>query len=441
MPSASYHFPKNFLWGTATSSHQVEGGNNNNNWSRWEEQGHTPHKSGLACDWWGEQWREDFDRAAKSGQNAIRLSLEWSRIQPSPYTWDQASLDRYRGMLQGAAARGLTPMVTLHHFTDPLWVTDQGAWENEATVSLFAAYVRRVVEVLKEQCSLWCTINEPNVYAIEGYLRCSYPPGTYSLKNFLLVQANLLRAHAAAYRIIHELQPNAQVGYALHFRPQRPAHPRFPPDAWMSKLKFSAINMAFPSAISTGIMRSPVGKVPIPEAVGTQDYLGLNYYNPDTVAFDLRMPKELFSRSFFPKGSDVSEAGTNANIPSGFFPSLKWIHKTYPNLPVYVTENGIEDASDHIRPRYLAEHVHAMWRAVNFTWPVRGYFHWTLVDNFEWERGWNQRFGLWELDVETQERHKRPSADLYEAICRENGLTSTMVEQYCPEAFGRLFPG
>ena len=131
----------------------------------------------------------------------------------------------------------------------------------------------------------------------------------------------------------------------------------------------------------------------------------------------------------------------NANIPGSLFQSLKWINKTYPNLPVYITENGIEDASDHIRPRYIAEHMVAMWRAVNFCWPVRGYFHWTLVDNFEWERGWNQRFGLWELEVETQQRRKRPSADLYAAICHENGLTSAMVEQYCPEAYPRLFPG
>jgi beta-glucosidase len=161
----------------------------------------------------------------------------------------------------------------------------------------------------------------------------------------------------------------------------------------------------------------------------------------DTVAFDLGKPKELFSRSFFPDGTDVADAGMNSNTPDGFLWSIKWAVRAYPGLPILITENGIEDSTDRIRPRYLAEHIRAMWRAVNFNWPVKGYFHWSLVDNFEWERGWTQRFGLWALDIDTQQRTKRPSADLYEAICRENGLSSGMVEKYCPEVFGKLFPG
>jgi beta-glucosidase len=129
-----------------------------------------------------------------------------------------------------------------------------------------------------------------------------------------------------------------------------------------------------------------------------------------------------------------------ANIPEGLFQTINWAVQTYPRLPILITENGIEDADDHIRPRYLAQHVHQMWRAVNFNWPVKGYFHWTLVDNFEWERGWTQRFGLWGLDVETQKRIKRPSADLYGEICKENGLSSEMIQKYCPEVFDKLFP-
>jgi beta-glucosidase len=184
-----------------------------------------------------------------------------------------------------------------------------------------------------------------------------------------------------------------------------------------------------------------LGNIQVPEAKGTQDYFGLNYYSVDTVAFDLRNRDELFSRSFFPKGTDLADARMNSNTPEGFFWALKWVVKQYPGLPILVTENGIEDRTDRIRPRYLAQHVHAMWRAVNFNWPVKGYFHWSLVDNFEWERGWTQRFGLWELDTATQQRTRRPSADLYAAICKENGLSSEMVEKYCPEVFEKLFPG
>lgn len=441
MPTASFHFPKGFLWGTATASHQVEGGNTNNNWYKWELEGHTAHKSGLASDWWGGRWKEDFDRAAETGQNAHRLSVEWSRIQPTPDRWDEEALERYRTMLRGLRDRNITPLVTLHHFTDPLWLGELGGWETDAVVPLFEKFTRKVVEALKEYCSLWCTINEPNVYALEGYLRGNFPPGKSDLRLGIRVQANMARAHAAAYRAIHELQPEARVGYALHFRPQEPAHPWSPLDRLMRNIRFTGVNMAFPSAISTGVLKSPLSKIPVPEAKGTQDYFGLNYYSVDTVAFDLRKRDELFSRSFFPEGTDLADAGMNSNTPEGFFWAFKWVVKTYPNLPILVTENGIEDITDRIRPRYLAQHVHAMWRAVNFNWPVRGYFHWSLVDNFEWERGWTQRFGLWGIDIETQQRTKRPSTDLYAAICKENGLTSEMVQKYCPEVYEKLFPG
>jgi beta-glucosidase len=440
MPSGTFHFPTGFMWGTATAAHQVEGGNTNNNWFKWEQEGHTANQSGQASDWWGGRWKEDFDHAAQGGQNAHRMSVEWSRIQPAPDRWDENSLDQYRAMLRGLRDRGITPMVTLHHFTDPLWLGELGGWETAAVVPLFEKFVGKVVEALKEYCTLWITINEPNVYALEGYLRGNFPPGKSDLKLSLVVQSNMLRAHAAAYYLIHTLQPEARVGYALHFRPQQPFRRWSPLDRLMRNIKFEGINLAFPSAISTGIARSPIAHIPVPEAKGTQDFFGLNYYSVDTVAFDLRNRSELYSRSFYPEGTDLADAKMNSNTPEGLYWSLNWVNKTYANLPVIITENGIEDATDRIRPRYLAQHVHAIWRAVNFNWPVKGYFHWSQVDNFEWDRGWTQRFGLWALDVETQQRTKRPSADLYAAICHENGLSSEMVQKYCPEVFGKLFP-
>jgi beta-glucosidase len=438
MPEATFHFPKGFLWGTATAAHQVEGNNTNNNWYAWEQSGHTVHKCGLACDWWGGRWKEDFDRAAEGGQNAHRLSVEWSRIQPAPDRWDEAALERYRAMLRGLHERGMTPLVTLHHFTDPLWLSERGGWETEAVVPLFEKFVRKTVEALQEYCTLWCTINEPNVYAVMGYAGGVFPPGKKNLKQAILVLANMARGHAAAYRAIHEIQPEARVGYAWHYRPMVPARRWSPLDRLVRNIQYNAMSETFPSALRSGVLRSPLGKVRIPEARGTQDYVGVNYYSQDTVAFDLRRPGELFGRRYYPPGSDVSEVGMNANIPQGMFTTLRWATRF--NLPILITENGIEDAGDRIRPRYLAQHVHQVWRAVNFNWPVKGYFHWSLVDNFEWERGWTQRFGLWELDVDSQARRKRPSADLYAAICRENGLSSEMVRQYCPEVLDSLFP-
>ncbi|MBM4427092.1 MAG: glycoside hydrolase family 1 protein [Chloroflexi bacterium] len=440
MPKETYHFPKGFLWGTATASHQVEGNNTNNNWHAWEEAGHTVHKSGAAADWWGGRWREDFDRAVETGQNAHRFSLEWSRIQPTPDSWDEEALEKYRLMLRGLRERNMTALVTLHHFTDPLWVMERGAWESEEIVPLFEKYVRKVVDALKEYTNLWVTINEPNVYALSGYGIGAFPPGKKDLKQAMRVLGNMIKGHAAAYRAIHELQPESRVGYALHYRPMVPRVSWSPLDRLMRNIRYNGVNMGFPSAISTGVMKSPLGNQNIPEAKGTQDFLGLNYYSVDTVWFDITKPGEMFSNGGYPKDADMSDTGMIANIATGIYDSIKWINRTYPNLPIIITENGVEDFDDHLRPRYLAEHLHQVWRAVNFNWPVKGYFHWSLVDNFEWERGWTQRFGLWGLDIDTQKRIRRPSVDLYAEICKENGLSSEMVQKYCPEVFEKISP-
>jgi len=440
MPQATYHFPRGFLWGTATAAHQVEGNNTNNQWWKWEQDGHTNGTSGLACDWWGGRWKEDFDRAAETGQNAHRFSVEWSRIQPTPDTWDENALEHYRNMLRGLKERGMTPMVTLHHFSDPLWFYEMDAWEHEDAVKLFEKFVRKTVDALKEYCTLWCTVNEPNVYALSGYVVGDYPTKRRGVKVAMKVMRNLLRGHAVAYRTIHEIQPEARVGYAHHYRPMVAKRAWSPLDLLMRKIRYDGLNMGFPSGISSGVMKSPVGNFRIPEAKGTQDFLGLNYYSVDTVSFHLGKSKELFSHAEFPPDADMSDTNFIANIPTGLFDTIKWATRSYPVLPIIITENGVEDADDHMRPRYIAQHIHQVWRAVNFNWPVKGYFHWSLVDNFEWERGWTQRFGVWGLDVETQKRIHRPSVDLYAAICKENGLSSEMVQKYCPEVFDKLFP-
>ena len=334
----------------------------------------------------------------------------------------------------------MTPMVTLHHFSDPIWLYEQNGWEDEKIVIMFEKFVRKTVDALKEYCTLWCTINEPNVYALSGYVTGDFPTKRHGVNVAMRVMANMLRGHAAAYHAIHEMQPEARVGYAHHYRPMVAKRKWSPLDLIMRKIRYDGLNMGFPSAISNGVMKSPVGNKRIPEAKGTQDFLGLNYYSVDTVSFDITKPRELFTRAEYPKDADMSDTNFLANIPEGFFDTIKWAVRRYPNLPIIVTENGVEDADDHMRPRYIAQHIHQMWRAVNFNWPVKGYFHWSLVDNFEWERGWTQRFGLWGLDVETQKRIRRPSVDLYAAICKENGLTSEMVQKYCPEVFDKLFP-
>ena len=442
MPQAAFHFPRGFLWGTATAAHQVEGNNTNNQWWKWEQEGHTNGTSGLACDWWGGRWKEDLDRAAEGGQNAHRMSVEWSRIQPTPDTWDEDALERYRTILRGLRERGLTAMITLHHYTDPIWLGD--GWETGTAIPQFERFVRKTVEALKEYCTLWCTLNEPNGYALSGYVAGGligrFPPGKSNLKLAMRVQANLIRAHAAAYRAIHQIQPEARVGVALHYRAFRPHHNWSPLDRVLTQNASNILNGIFPMALAKGVIRSILGNIQIPEAKGTLDYYGFNYYTRNCITFDLRKPKTLFSHYFYAKDADLGDNEFLANEPDGMFEGLKGIIRMFPNLPIIVTENGVADADDHLRPRYIAQHVHQMWRAVNFNWPIKGYFHWTLVDNFEWDQGWALRFGLWTLDEKTQKRTKRPSADLYAEICRENGLSSEMVQKYCPEVFDKLFP-
>ncbi len=442
MIRASHGFPRGFLWGTATAAHQVEGDNFNNDWWAWEQQPgriRQGHKSGKACDWWGGRWQEDFDHAAQGGQNAHRMSIEWSRIEPSQAVWDDAAIDAYRQILRGARERGLLPMVTLHHFSSPLWIAEQGGWLNPEIVTLFERYVRKAVAALQDLVEIWVTINEPNVYTASGYVTGEFPPGEKDVRKALRVARAMVLGHAAAYRAIHSLQPQAKVGLAHHYRGFQPANPRSPWDRWAARTRSDFVNALVPRAVHSGRFQSIFGSERLPQAAGTQDFFGLNYYTVERIAFDVRHAGEMFGRGFYPAGADLSPTGFIANEPEGLWQALTWA-EAY-GLPIYITENGVEDDADQLRPRYLVEHLRQVWRAVNFNWPVRGYFHWSLVDNFEWERGWTQRFGLWELDVSTQARRKRRSADLFEAICKANALSSEIVATYAPEVLGRLFPG
>ncbi len=440
MPIGTYYFTKGFLWGTATAAQQVEGRNFNNTWSAWEqEDGRILEggKSGLACDWWGGRWREDFDRAQAASQNAHRLSIEWSRIQPAPDRWDEDALDHYREMLIGLRERKMTPMVTLHHFSEPLWLAEMGGWENEAVIELFTAFVRKSVGALMPYCRLWVPINEPNVFAFNAYVDGVFPPGKQDVKAAMQVLQHMIQAHARAYHVIHELQAEARVGTAINYRGFQPAGV-LPADRWAAKAYHRLFNDSFPRALHDGVFDLVFKKIALSDAAGTQDFLGLNYYTTDQVRFNPLAANALFTRRFFPEGALLSETGMIAHTPGGMIDAVKWGHRF--GVPMIITENGVDDGEDNLRPQYILEHLHALWRVINNNYPVEGYFHWTLVDNFEWERGWTQHFGLWGLDQETQARLRRPSAALYADICRTNGISSSVVEQHAPQVMQRLFP-
>jgi beta-glucosidase len=441
MIRALYQFPENFLWGTATASHQVEGGNTNNDWWHWEQNTDRilhGHRSNEACGWWQGRWAEDLDRAKGTNQNAHRLSIEWSRIEPHPAVWDEGALERYREILQGMHDRGIEPMVTLVHFSHPQWFIEKGGWLRHESVELFERYVHKSVEALKDLVDMWVTINEPNLYVYSGFVEGAFPPGITDLRKTPVVTRNLLKAHAVAYQAIHELQPEANVGIAHHYRSFAPANEANILDRTARSLRHATFNNVFPEAMRTGRMRFLNWRESLPEVVGTQDFFGLNYYTRETVHVDLTKPGQILRSGEYPEGADVSPNGFIANVPEGFWEALRWAHNY--GLPIYITENGVEDPQDRIRSRFLAGHLRELWRATNFNWQIKGYYHWTLVDNFEWERGWTQRFGLWEMDPKTQERKKRPTAEFYANVCRRNGLSSEAVAQYAPEVLENIFP-
>ncbi len=442
MPSGTFHFPSGFLWGTSTSAYQVEGNNLNTNWYQWEQ---IPNKifenqsAGKACDWWAGRWKEDLDRAVLTHQNAHRLSIEWSRIQPEIDRWDEDALDHYREILKGLRNRGISPIVTLHHFTEPLWLSELGGWENESVITYFENYVGKVAEGLIEFCNLWIPINEPNVLAHQAFIEGNFPPGKKSLKSCFFASSNMIKAHIAAYTTLKRISPTNQVGTAIYYRAFWPENENNPFDRWMSHFLDHQFNDSFMNALKYGKLQYALKQEKISMIKDCFDFVGLNYYSGDEVKFNILKPKELFHQRTYPTLAEISENGFIANVPKGFEKALIWALKF--NRSVIITENGVEDLNDTLRPQYLIEHIHKAWRAANLNYQVKGYFHWTLVDNFEWERGWSQRFGLWRLNLQDQTRVKTKSADLYSQICKTNSLSSEMVSKFAPSIYSKVFPG
>lgn len=412
-------FPCGFLWGTATSAHQVEGGNTNNDWWAFEQQPgriRGGDRSGLACDWWRNA-EADFDRMVALHQNAHRMSLEWSRLEPEPGRYDDRAIARYRAMLSGLRARGIEPMLTLQHFTLPLWAARAGGWENPRIVEWFGGYARRCAAWFGDLVTEWVPINEPNVVAALGYLLGTHPPGVRSLRRARRIVPNLLRAHAAAHRAIHEAVIGARVGVAHNVHIFDPARDRSRLDRWTAGIQDRAFNWMWLDVLSRGGGRSALWFGRIPECAGTMDFVGVNYYTRDRVRFVAWRPGAAFGENRPTPGAPISDYGYGEIYPEGLFRALAETWRRY-RLPVVVTENGLPDADDRQRPAFLLTHLTQLLRAVREGVPVAGYYHWSLVDNFEWAEGWAMRFGLVAVDPATQERTERPSARLYAEICR-----------------------
>ena len=432
-------FPADFLWGTATAAHQVEGGNHLNDWWAWEsEPGHIKNgdRSDPACDHF-KRYREDFKLLAGLHQNAHRLSLEWSRIEPRPGEFSPDAIAHYADVLRALRALGMRPVVTLHHFTNPTWIADAGGWDTPATAERFAIFADRMMVELGDLAADWVTINEPTVVAYQGFVRGEWPPGRRSMGAAARVLVTLLRGHWLAYERMKQRRPDARIGLAHHLRIFDPAR-RFAPQDKLVALTFERIfNETILRSLREGRLAFPLTRVG--KAFGprpSQDFIGLNYYTRELVRFNPRYRGELFGERVIKAGLLRSDLDWEV-YPDGLYRILTSLRRE--RLPILVLENGIADREDALRPEFIRGHARAMLRALEAGVPLRGYFHWTCFDNFEWAEGYSARFGLIANDPPTQERRLRPSARVFAELCRTGVVPPSAAP--LPEPPGDSEPG
>lgn len=396
-------FPENFIWGTATSAHQVEGKNFNNDWWAWEQAGKN-RPSGLACDQY-HLFEKDFDLAKKMHNNAHRLSVEWSRIEPEQGKWDQKEIEHYRQVFQALKKRNLKIMLTLHHFTNPQWLAKIGGWENRKSPEYFAEFVKLVVKEFSDKIDFWININEPMIFAMQGYARAVFPPGKKSKLSFYRVLKNLIKAHHLAYNIIHQDQSDAQVGLAqnvVYFS-------LWPKETFLGRIVLKTINQYWNHWF-------------LKKNYKYLDFIGLNFY------FHFRLKISLNGiRQVSPQETKLPTSNIGWEIdPLAFEKSIEEIKKY--NLPIYITENGTATVNEDQRTKYLVSHLQTLYQAINNGAQVKGYFYWSLLDNFEWESGVGPRFGLVKVDFRTQKREITPAGKVYAEICQKNIISCEILE-------------
>jgi beta-glucosidase len=434
-------FPAAFRWGAATAAHQIEGDCRNNHWWAWEQEGgHITDGSvsGIACDHL-HRIQEDAALTAELGHNAQRLSIEWSRVEPSEGTFDPAALDHYRRELETLREHGIAPSVTLHHFTNPSWMQRQGGWENPRSPDWAARYTERAVAALRGLVDAWWTINEPMVVTVAGYVVGMHPPCVRDAGRALVVARNLLLAHGRMYAAAHGADSATPVGIVKHMPYFEPLAPESAADRGASEAEDWFMNGCFLDSLARGAVLPPFGDAEeVHGLANAWDVIGLNYYTRVRAAADLE-PGGLKARPRPGETPEITDMGWEV-YPDGLERCLRRL-ATY-GRPLYVTENGIATGDDRARQRYLVRHLAAVHAAMTAGADVRGYFHWTLYDNFEWAEGYRPRFGLVEIDRTTLARKPRPSALLYRSIIRRNAIAAEIRDRFegpleAPGAFQR----
>jgi beta-glucosidase len=400
-------FPEGFLWGAATSSHQIEGGNDNNDWWRFEQAGRVVggEVSGDAMDSY-HRFAEDFDFAASMNHTATRLSLEWSRIEPREGEFDDAEVEHYAEVLRAARERGLRTFVTLDHFTVPIWFDDRGNWPRADAPEIFERYARYVAPRLGHLVDAWITLNEPMHYTNFAFYVGKWPPGKAGFWPARHAGMNQVRAHRRSYRALKELTPGVPAGLAVNSMQFKPCAPNWK-DSYLGWWFSWFFNYWFLDKVRRDL-----------------DFIGVQYYMALSVT-------QLLSNAYGCEGEGPhTDMGWRIS-PSGFRDKVTETWRRY-RLPIYITENGIADASDAMRPHYIRDHLAELHRSITEDGAdVRGYFYWSLLDNFEWADGWRPKFGLAAVDRTTMERLPRPSSRYYAKVCADNGLDDDhALEEY-----------
>jgi len=400
-------FPKKFLWGASTASHQVEGGTFNQ-WTVWElsqaselsksaeniykdfpswpdikSKAEDPNNyvSGMGVDHY-RRYKEDFDLLKELNLNSFRFSIEWSRIEPKEGEWDEAEVEHYRTYIQELKNRDITPILNIWHWTMPTWFTDKGGFKNRKNIQYFTRFVDKVAKEFCGDLEYVITINEPNVYGSLSYLTGEWPPQERSFVSFFKVYLHLVIAHKKSYKILKTVNPKLNIGIAAQLANIQAKRPHNVIDGISTKLMRYFWNWWFLRRIRK-----------------YQDFLGINYYFTDYYAglFKRRNPKV-----------PLNDMGWYME-PEGLYPILLRAFTRY-KKPIIITENGLADHEDQFRRWWIEETIVAMERALSEGVDIIGYLHWSLLDNFEWDKGWWPKFGLIEVDRSNMSRTIRPSA-------------------------------
>ena len=397
-------FPQGFLWGAATSAYQVEGNNSNSDWWKWEIDA-GKERSGATCKHY-ELYEQDFDLAKSLNHNAHRLSIEWSRIEPQEGKFSQDELKHYIDVILALRARNIEPLVTLHHFTNPIWLSKIGGWQNCRSVSFFLRYCDFVVRSLAPHLHYWITINEPMVYVYHAYILGVWPPQINSYFKARLVEGNFVAAHIKAYRLIHKIYkqlnlPDPCIGIAQNTQAFVPCRDD-PKDRFAASIRDRWYNFGFFNKAARH---------------KSMDFIGVNYYSRQLVELKKWGVSNIAIDTCQNNHHPVKKNSLGWDIyPEGLYELLLKMKKY--NLPVIITENGICTPDDNLRWEYIYNHLKNIHLAMEKGVNVTGYLYWALLDNFEWDKGFAPRFGLIDIDYNTYQRTIRESAKKFAQVCR-----------------------